>query len=90
MKKLIKNAAKCLKCDTIIESTHRHDYKSCKCGNIAVDGGLNYTRRIGNVFDKSSYEEMCEYAILPNPPKPDWAETMTDEEWEKYCNDMQP
>jgi hypothetical protein len=28
---------------------------SCRCGDITVDGGLDYLRRIGAVFD---YEEM--------------------------------
>ena len=42
---IIRNSAKCLLCGEEIESTYRHDYKSCKCGNIAVDGGKDYIRR---------------------------------------------
>ena len=45
-KKLIRNAIQCTNCGDIIESKHRHDFKFCKCGTVAVDGGLNYTRRI--------------------------------------------
>lgn len=38
----MKNRAKCKLCSDIIESFHRHDYVACKCGEIAVDGGLDY------------------------------------------------
>lgn len=56
-----RNAVKCLKCDTVIESRHCHDFVSCKCGNIMADGGKDYIRRVGNLHDKGSYQEMCEY-----------------------------
>ena len=59
-KKLIKNAAQCLNCNDIIESKHRHDFVSCKCGELCVDGGLDYLRRVGNINmmkDLSEYEE---------------------------------
>lgn len=55
---LILNAIKCLACQDIIKSTHRHDYKSCKCGKVAVDGGLEYRRRTG---DHALIEEHCAY-----------------------------
>jgi hypothetical protein len=35
---------KCLKCNTIIESKHRHDYVTCACGACFVDGGSDYMR----------------------------------------------
>lgn len=38
--------AECLGCHTVITSTHRHDYVSCKCGALAVDGGWDYARRV--------------------------------------------
>ena len=47
--KIIKNRARCKKCGDIIESTDRHDIKSCRCGAIIVDGGYDYIRR---GFDK--------------------------------------
>lgn len=49
--KLTKNAGRCKKCGTYIESKHRHDYVSCTCGAVAVDGGLDYLRRTGNPDD---------------------------------------
>lgn len=39
------NKAQCALCDDVIESTHRHDFVSCKCGEIFVDGGKAYLRR---------------------------------------------
>lgn len=35
----MKNRAKCKLCNDIIESFHRYDYVTCKCGEISVDGG---------------------------------------------------
>jgi Zn finger protein HypA/HybF involved in hydrogenase expression len=43
--KILKNKAKCRKCNDIIESKHRHDFVTCKCGAISVDGGTDYIRR---------------------------------------------
>lgn len=43
--KIIENKAKCLLCGNVIESVNRHDYVTCSCGNISVDGGKDYLRR---------------------------------------------
>ena len=45
------NMAMCVKCQDIITSEHRQDFKWCRCRTIAVDGGLDYIRRIGNPED---------------------------------------
>ncbi len=58
MKKIIRNRIKCKKCGEIIESISTHDFKFCKCGAVAVDGGKEYLRRDGN---REDYEEMIEY-----------------------------
>jgi hypothetical protein len=42
---IIQNQMQCLNCNDIIVSKHRHDYVSCKCGNVSVDGGMSYRRR---------------------------------------------
>ena len=55
MKKIIINKIKCKKCGDIIESKHRHDFKICKCGAVAVDGGHDYPRRCG---DLDGYEDL--------------------------------
>lgn len=37
----MKNRAKCRLCNSVIESFHKFDHVSCKCGEISIDGG-NY------------------------------------------------
>jgi len=48
------NRAKCVHCNTTIISRHRHDYVTCNCGNLSVDGGSWYIRRS---FDTDDYIE---------------------------------
>ncbi|MGH2569531.1 MAG: DUF7695 domain-containing protein [Bacteroidota bacterium] len=59
---IIKNAAKCLKCGDVIESKSRHDFRSCTCGAIFVDGGHEYLRRgadsWNSFLDLSESEDM--------------------------------
>tara|TARA_R110000851_G_scaffold187318_1_gene337190 strand:- start:72113 stop:72430 length:318 start_codon:yes stop_codon:yes gene_type:complete len=43
--KILSNQMHCLMCDDRPYSAHRHDYQSCKCGQISVDGGMQYLRR---------------------------------------------
>ena len=50
-KKILVNKIQCKKCKDIIESKHVHDFKWCTCKSIAVDGGLEYLRRVGNLED---------------------------------------
>ena len=45
MAKIARNSAKCLVCGDVIESKHRHDFVTCSCGNLSVDGGKDYLRR---------------------------------------------
>ena len=53
--KIISNIIKCKKCGDIIESKSTNEYKRCSCGAVAIDGGKDYLKRIGNEED---YEEM--------------------------------
>lgn len=39
---ILKNRAKCKLCKDTIESFHRYDFVSCKCGEISIDGGMDY------------------------------------------------
>jgi len=56
---IIRNSAICKLCGDEIESKYRHDYVSCKCGGISVDGGKDYLRRgakdLDNIFDTSVF-----------------------------------
>jgi len=56
--KLVRNAAKCLNCNDVIESKHVHDFVSCSCGDIFIDGGLEYTR--GGAKDFSKFLSLSE------------------------------
>jgi hypothetical protein len=39
----MRNRAKCKLCGDILESFHRHDLILCECGEISIDGGLDYS-----------------------------------------------
>ena len=54
--RIIKNQVKCLKCNDIIVSRHRHDFVTCTCGNVSVDGGQDYPKR--SATDITLVEEM--------------------------------
>ena len=63
IKVLTKNSVKCLVCNTILESKHRHDFVMCPCSNqTSNDGGLSYNRVSGK--DLSLIENLCEYRTL--------------------------
>jgi len=56
-KEKMRNIAKCLLCGDIIESKYTHDYVTCKCGNLSVDGGQDYFKR-SLVHGLDSYKEL--------------------------------
>lgn len=62
-----RNSAECLKCGDHIESKHVHDFRYCKCKSVAVDGGFDYIRRVGNpenYFDTSIWESRSGMSYL--------------------------
>jgi hypothetical protein len=81
---LLSNQAKCVKCGDTPYSSHVHDFRHCKCGAMAVDGGMEYIRRLG---DSSLIEEMC--ISMPKVHMEGLAEAITDEtknDLGKVCN----
>jgi hypothetical protein len=50
--------ARCLHCEDVIESKHRHDFVKCKCGKSFLDGGDDYFRG-GGSLGLISDEEFC-------------------------------
>ena len=44
-----RNWAQCRKCEDIIISEHRHDFISCRCEAIFIDGGDAYWRGGGDL-----------------------------------------
>ena len=63
---IIHNRCKCAKCGDIIESKHVHDFVTCSCGAISVDGGHDYLRRCGNLEDMIEMNEIVEDDKLSN------------------------
>lgn len=55
------NAAQCHTCEDVIRSVTRHDFVTCKCGGISVDGGESYNRRlfqtVGTWTELTTHEE---------------------------------
>lgn len=47
----MKNRAKCKLCNEILESFYRHDYITCKCGEISIDGGNDYCRAMAKNWE---------------------------------------
>lgn len=55
-KVILCNQVKCLICEDTPYSASVHDFKSCNCGNVYVDGGMNYLRRLSE--NASLFEEI--------------------------------
>lgn len=49
------NAAICKTCSWFVRSRNRHDFVSCRCGALSVDGGSHYCKRSGN---PDAYEDV--------------------------------
>ena len=65
--KIIRNRAKCLECNDIAESLHRHDFVSCSCGAMFVDGGKDYFRR--GAKDLSKIQDLSETQEIEENPE---------------------
>lgn len=76
---ILKNAIRCKKCGDVIVSKSRHDFKFCKCGACAVDGGHDYLRRVG---DPDFWEDasIIEEVVV----EPIWDEVFHE------CRDLKP
>ena len=55
---ITRNAAKCTVCGDEIDSKHRHDFVSCSCGAISIDGGKDYIK--WSVANLSDIINLCE------------------------------
>lgn len=55
------NKVQCKKCNWIIRSKNRHNYVSCKCGAVSVDGGSWYQKITGNEKDYISHLKLFKY-----------------------------
>lgn len=57
MKQKNRNRVQCNKCKSVIESTHVHDFVTCLCRHVSVDGGRDYFRR--------AWEGEADYTEMP-------------------------
>ena len=57
---IITNKIKCINCGDVLESKEENDFKRCSCGKVAIDGGHDYLKRIGNEEDYIELSEMNE------------------------------
>lgn len=57
---ILVNKIRCDACDDEIESVHRHDFKFCGCGRVAVDGGKDYLRRCWSGDGGPGYTDLSE------------------------------
>lgn len=70
MKVILRNSIKCNHCEQEIESKHRYDFVTCKCGKVSVDGGKHYGRVLyteesdytdTSIIDNGSHELRRQY-----------------------------
>jgi len=56
---IIQNVIQCNHCKDVIASIDRHHFQRCICGKVAVDGGVDYLRRLFSV--ESDYTELSKW-----------------------------
>lgn len=57
---ILHNRARCLVCKDVIESRTVHDFVTCRCGAVSVDGGKAYLKR--SAANLGNFEELSEFA----------------------------
>jgi len=62
-------AVKCPKCEDIIFSRAGHDYHSCSCGTLSVDGGFEYMKL--SLAPPFNFSEITELTLELNLSKRD-------------------
>ena len=60
MKKILRNRIRCRLCGDVIESTDRHEYVKCSCGQVTADGGTDDLRRSFK-GSREDFEELSEF-----------------------------
>lgn len=48
---LLRNSATCNHCKDELESKHRHDFVTCSCKKLSIDGGKDYSRILFETAD---------------------------------------
>jgi len=68
------NAIKCKKCNDIVYSRARHDFRLCSCESVAIDGGFDYCKISANPGEY----ELIELEVNASKKQlfDDWSETV--------------
>lgn len=54
---ILRNSARCETCGEELVSIGHHDFVTCSCGNLSVDGGRRYLKRyFVGPFTETSYQ----------------------------------
>ena len=61
----MRNRAKCRLCNSVLESFHAHDFVTCKCGEISIDGGNQYFKASAKNFKNFLRVRDDESAFVP-------------------------
>lgn len=62
--RIIVPAVQCNICGDVVYSRTKHDYRSCSCGHVAVDGGFDYFKVVGNEDDfEITSVELCNVTV---------------------------
>jgi len=79
---ILVHKVQCKKCNDIIESKHRHDFVTCSCGSISIDGGKDYMRWLGN------FEDFIDLSEVTSEDEDDWFERVRETfTWNSYGKD---
>jgi len=72
---IISNQVICNNCGDAPFSSHVHDFKWCGCGAIAVDGGRDYLKRLGNLTGYKDISISIDQALMDKlSAAADWCE----------------
>ena len=63
---ILKNSAMCGDCRQEIVSRHKHDYITCSCGQLSIDGGSSYLKRNGNHYVDTSLSSEDDFDKIRN------------------------
>lgn len=70
---ITRNRAQCNTCKEIVESKTRHDFVTCSCGKLSVDGGTDYLKRSGGPYTELSEHtgqtHLADYLTRPSKQK---------------------
>lgn len=90
--------AKCRLCSDVIESKHRHEYITCSCGEISIDGGKEYMHCRANdeknfmLLDNEGNEIIPKKKQVPDPTPDELIHQEAQNQWEgkSYSNNIFP